>query len=153
MRHGDRVDDELDAARLRPRVVVVLEIDVVDDLGDRPYRGLRDPEPREQHLEGAQLALVRVFAVEHVEAEIARTVAVFARGDELEPGLRIDEAADEPRARHAIHVDPGARHPRPRARLLLLLADRSFPRRLRRLEPAGELGQEPLERLAGAGEE
>jgi hypothetical protein len=40
--------------------------------------------------------LVGELAVEHVEARLARLVAMVARGDELELRPRIDETANEP---------------------------------------------------------
>ena len=58
------------ARRLRPPVPAVLQVDVVDDLrkGSDPRR--RDREPPDEHLEGAGVAFVGVFRVEHVEAQL-----------------------------------------------------------------------------------
>src|SRR5262249_19350418 len=74
----------------------VLEIDIVDDLGDGAQRCVLEAAAIEQHLEGALVALVREFRLEHVETQFAllRSIA-FAR-DEFELGFRIDEAAYQP---------------------------------------------------------
>src|SRR5207237_7595885 len=111
MRHGDAVDQVLETGVIRPAVPLVLQIDVVDDLGDGPQRRVGDLEAREQHLERAELALVRELAVEHVEAQLAWLVAVLARRHELELRLGIDEAPDEPGASHAVDVDAGTSYP------------------------------------------
>src|SRR5258708_18698789 len=118
MGHGDSVDQMLEAGVVRAAILLVLEIDVVHDLGDGAQRRIGELEVREQDLERTELALVRELAVEHVEAQLARLVAIVARRDELELRLRIDEAPDEPRARHPIAVDAGACHPDRSARLL-----------------------------------
>src|SRR4051812_13489222 len=118
VRHRDRIDELRESGRLRPAVRVHLQVDVVDRLGDRPQRRIGNLEAAEQYFERAQLALVRVFAVEHVEAQLARLVPVLARAHELELRVGIDEAADEPGASHPVDVDAGPRDPRPSARPL-----------------------------------
>ena len=51
-----------------------------------------------QHLEGAFVALVREISLEHVETQFALLRAVAFAGNELEAGLRVDEAAYHPSA-------------------------------------------------------
>src|SRR5882762_8370324 len=134
MRHGDAVDQVLESGIVGTVVLLVLEIDVVDDLRDRPQRGVGDLKARQQHLERAELSLVRELAVEHVETQLASLVAILARRHELELRLGIDEAPDEPRARHAIDVDAGAGDPGRSARLFQRLRGRDFFLRLARSE-------------------
>src|SRR5689334_16405247 len=73
-----------DPRRLGASELPVLAVDVVDDLGHggEPRRG--QPEAREQRLERAAVALVRVLAVVHVEAQLAgaRRVGGCPRRDE-----------------------------------------------------------------------
>src|SRR5256885_4294004 len=148
VRHRDRIDDQLESLRFGSPIGVDLEVDVVDDFGDRPQRCIGDLEAAKQHLERAQLALVRVLAVEHVEAQLALFVPVLVRRHELELRVRIDEPADEPRARHAIDVDPRPGDPGAAARPFdgpgLL-----HGRRLGRREALRELLQEARGRFAG----
>ena len=74
-------------------------------------RGIVAPDAREQHLEGAAVALVRELALEHVEAHLARLRLVAVARHELEARAGIDEAADQPRRRDAIDLHALARHP------------------------------------------
>src|SRR5207302_7138273 len=46
MRHGDSVDQVLETGIVGTVVLLVLEIDVVDDLPDRPQRGVGDLKAR-----------------------------------------------------------------------------------------------------------
>src|SRR5438270_8025578 len=90
MRHGDAVDQVLETGIVGTVVLLVLEIDVVDDLRDRPQRGVGDLKARQQHLERAELSLVRELAVEHVETQLASLVAVLARRHERKKSRRIN---------------------------------------------------------------
>ena len=94
----------LDARRLVAAELAVLEVDVVDDLGDRLERRIARPARAEQHLEGAAVALVRELGLEHVEAELAGLRHVALGRHELEPGLRVDEPADQPGRGDAVDV-------------------------------------------------
>ena len=87
----------------------------MDDLGDRLERRVVRPACAEQDLEGAVVALVRELGLEHVEAELARLRHVALGRHELEPGLRVDEAADQPGRGDAVDVHALARHPGPAA--------------------------------------
>src|SRR5262245_39693354 len=90
--------------------LAVLEIDVVHDLGDLAEREIPRNEALDEHFERAAVALVGELAARHVEAQLRRGRAISG-GDELELGLAVDPAADEPRARHAIDEDALARDP------------------------------------------
>src|SRR6266540_6428257 len=102
----------------------------------------------------SSLAFVRELRLEHVEAQLALLGLVALRRHELEARLRVDELADEPGARHPVHLDPGARDPRASTVL------RDIQRRLRRLtsldgpHPYLHSGQQALDDLApGCSEE
>src|SRR2546426_7875974 len=112
-RHRDPGNQAINPDGLRPPELSVLQIDVVDDLCDRTQGGVVYPEPGEQDLEGAEVALVRELGLEHVEAELASLGTVSLTRHELEPRIRVDDAPDEPGARDPIDVDalpsdPGA---------------------------------------------
>ena len=112
------------------------------------------PQAREQHLEGAAVALVRELGLEHVEPKLAGLGDVALGGHELEAGLRVDEAPDEPGRGDPVDVDTRARHPGPA--LELAEASPSCRRRLREsllVQPALELEEEPFSRLAAVGTE
>jgi hypothetical protein len=64
-------------------MLVILEIDVVDDLADRRQRRIGQTGVGDQHLEGAAVALVREFSLEHVEAQLARERRVARAGTNL----------------------------------------------------------------------
>ena len=49
----------------------LLEVDVVDDLGDRAERGIGEAEAGDEDLERDEVSFVGEFAVEHVESELA----------------------------------------------------------------------------------
>src|SRR5438552_3291137 len=88
MRHRDSVNQRFEASRLAPAVLLVLQVDVMHDLRDVPQRRVSDLEAGQQHLEGAELALMRVLAVEHVEAPPAapfRASAAAARAVRRSP--------------------------------------------------------------------
>src|SRR5262245_8943768 len=94
MASGDALNHRGDAGRFRPLVAIVLEIEVVDDLRDRLERGVARVRRRaQQHLEGAELTLVRELALEHVEAnDGGGWDGAVGRGKD-ERGGWIDEAA------------------------------------------------------------
>src|SRR5262245_12183124 len=91
--------------------LAVLEIDIVDDLGDGAKRCVLEAASVEQHLEGAFVALVGEFRLEHVETQLALLRAIAFAGDELELALRIDEAAYQPSAGDAVDINALARDP------------------------------------------
>src|SRR5262249_2457171 len=134
---ADAGHQPLEAERVLPAELCVLEVDVVDDLGDGPESRVLEAEAREQHLERAAISFMRELGLEHVEAELARLVPVVFRRDELEPSVAIDEPADEPTARHAVDVNALAGDPGPPAIL--------FPLR-RRLGNSGLSGESGLQR-------
>src|SRR5262249_60544140 len=71
--------------------------------------GGREPPP--EPLEGAAAALGRDLAARHVETDLAGGGLVLAGHHELEARLLVDEAPDEPGARHAIDEHAAPRHP------------------------------------------
>src|SRR5262249_17408895 len=48
---------------------------------------------------------------EHVEADLPLLGLIPPSGNEFEPGIRIDEASDQPGAHHPVNVNSFARHP------------------------------------------
>ena len=77
-----------DARRLRAPELPVLDVDVVDDLGDRRRGPARASANRStQHLEGAAVAVVGEGRLEHVERELPVPGPVALPGDELERRL------------------------------------------------------------------
>src|SRR5436190_1290052 len=116
--HGDARDQPVDAGRLGATELPVFQIDVVDDLGDGTHRRIVYPEPGEQDLEGAEIALVRELGLEHVEAELAALGTVSLARYEFEPRLRVNDAPDQPGARHPIDVDALPSDPRAATKIL-----------------------------------
>src|SRR5439155_17571463 len=113
VRLHDAPNQARDAGRLRTVEAVILAVDIVHHFADRPKGAVAQVKSTKQGLEGAALSDVRVFRLEHVEAQLACSWLVPSRGDELEPRVRIDESADQPSTCHAIHVNvfpcyPGA---------------------------------------------
>src|SRR5881394_3299709 len=112
---GDSPEQALDTGSLVAAELLVLAVNVVYHLADRAQRGVAQPKPPEQRLEGAAVPFVRVLGLEHVEAQLAPARRVTLGSHEFEPGRLIDEALDQPRARDAIHEHAPARDPRPPA--------------------------------------
>src|SRR5205823_1720914 len=110
--------------------------------------GVVELEPPEHHLEGAEVALVRELAVEHVEAKLTLLVLVVPGRDELEARLFVDESADEPRAGHPVHVDAGPGDPGRTLRPWLHAISLRLRVRGGRRETLRQLPQETLGRLA-----
>src|SRR5438552_14568734 len=112
MRHGDAGDHHGHPRHFRAIEFRLFQIDVVNDLGDGAHGRIVDAQALDQHLERAAVALVREFGIERVEADFVRFGRVVLSLHELEAGLRIDEAFDQPRAGHPVDVDAGACNPR-----------------------------------------
>src|SRR3569623_1873093 len=108
---GAAVDHPLHAGGLGPAEAAVAHVDVVYHLPDRLDRRVGQAKPVRQDLERAPLPLVCVLRLEHVEAQLALAGLVSLRRDELQLGVRIDEAPDQPGAGDAIDMDAGAGHP------------------------------------------
>ena len=95
--------------RLEP---IVLQIEIVYDLGNARDGRFGDAESTLKHLEGAVLAfMLESGRLVHVKGH---GVGIFlgSRG-EHEDGGRIDEPADEPRRREPVHTRPRTGHPLP----------------------------------------
>ena len=73
--------------------------------------GSSRPARRQQHLEGAAIAVVRELAFEHVEAQFARPRRVARARHELEARAGVDEAADQPGRGDAVDLHALPRHP------------------------------------------
>src|SRR5215472_11765024 len=110
--HNTR-DHGRDPARLRPLKFVVLKIDVVDQFANGVKSWVVQASVFEQNLECTKIALVRELTLEHVEAELDRRGRISIRIDKPELRSGVYEAPDQPRARHAIHLDAAARYPSP----------------------------------------
>ena len=108
---GSSCDEVLHASHLLAAELGLLEIDVVNDVRHGAQRRVVDRESAQHHLEPAKVAVVGELGVEHIEAKLSHGRSVAAGRDELERGLRIDEATDEPGARDAVDVDSLARDP------------------------------------------
>src|SRR5262245_3649916 len=111
-RKRNAVDQCPDANGFIAAEFVVLEVDVVNDLRNGAERRILARDAIEQHLEGALVALVREFRLEHVEAQLAFGSAIALAGDELEARVRVDETTDQPGARNTVDMyalprDPG----------------------------------------------
>src|SRR6185436_8276705 len=107
----DAIEHLAHALCFAPPEPLVLEVEVVHDLGEGPQCGVAQADFGEQHLEGALLAPMRVFGVGHVEAQLIALRLVTRRSDELEARRRVDELPDEPRARDAIDVHTASGDP------------------------------------------
>src|SRR5262245_28800171 len=109
-----RPDRQVDAGRLVSRELAVVQIRLVDDLGDELHTPVLEPEPPHQRLERAVLAVVAEVGAQHVERNaLARGV----RGvGERERRVGVAEALDEPRRGDAVDVRPRPRYPRSPAR-------------------------------------
>lgn len=96
--------------------LLVLEIEVVNDLGDGPHALVGKAHAADQRLERAAILFVREIAADHVEPELA----VFVLGcwiGKAETCFGVDEAADEPGRGHSIDLDSGTCNPGPVAQL------------------------------------
>src|SRR5437016_2281622 len=80
--HADACDQAVEADHLGADELRILEVDVVDDLGDRLERGISELEPSQQDLESAAISFVSVLRLEHVEADFTRLWAVSTSGNE-----------------------------------------------------------------------
>ncbi len=113
VRHGDAGDQAGDARRFLAAELAVLEIDVVDDLGDGLQRRIGYAGAGEQDLEAAAVALMGDLAFEHVEAQLPRLRHIALARHEADDGIGIDEATDQPAAGDAVDMHVPARHPDP----------------------------------------
>src|ERR1041385_6123270 len=85
----DPRDHPREAGGLLACELPVFAVHIVNQLGNRAQRLVAfQAESRQQRLERAAVALVRVIALEHVEGDGA-----LARGTKDEARLRIDEAS------------------------------------------------------------
>src|SRR3954465_658433 len=118
------------AGRLLAPELLILEVDVVHDLADGAQRRVAEAGAAQQDLERAAVALVRELGFEHVEAQLTCIRHIAFGRHEPEPGLRVDEAADQPRRGDPVDMDALAGDPGAPAKIgqghrspLLLLGD------------------------------
>src|SRR4051794_16974678 len=105
------------AGRLLAPELLVLEVDVVHDLADGAQRRVAEAGTAQEDLERAAVALVGELGFEHVEAQLAGIRHVAFSRHELKPGLRVDEAADQPRGSDPVDMDARAGDPRAPAKI------------------------------------
>ena len=92
---------------------------------------------------------MREFRLEHVEADFAGLAVVALRRDELEAGVRVDEAADQPGAGDAVDMNAAARDPGFVLQVggaLLRHVDLLLLRGQWLREPGLDVGQKPFDR-------
>src|SRR4029077_4293049 len=94
VRHRDAGYQSLDAIGLVPSELAVLQIDVVDDFGDRLERWVGQAGVAKQYLEAAAVTLMGEFGLEHVEAQLARARRVAFARHKFKPSPWVDEAPD-----------------------------------------------------------
>jgi hypothetical protein len=111
------------------RELAVGDVERVNDLGERAQARIAgQARAEQQRLEAAPISLMGEFRIGHVEAQFPRRGHVRPAIDEAEPGLGVDEAADQPGTGDAIDMDAAAGDPGParqrrgRDRLCLLRA-------------------------------
>src|SRR5262245_5856823 len=89
----ESLDQTRDSVHLGPPELRILEVDVVDDLADGCERRIVEAGARQQHLEGAAVAVMGELTFEHVEAQLAGFRDVAPARYELESCLWVDEAS------------------------------------------------------------
>src|SRR6266508_1479065 len=103
----DAGDQPLEARRLVPPELPVLQVQVVHHLGDGAECAvLLQSEALEQCFERAAVALVRVVRLERVEADGSLPSLAEAKAS-----FRIDEALDQPGARNTVDMHVRPRYP------------------------------------------
>src|SRR5436190_23980799 len=101
-------DGEIDARGLVASELAIMQISLVDDLRHDFHAPVLDPEPLDQRLERAVLAVVAEVRAQHIERDtLPRGVG---RIRERELRIRIAEALAEPRGRDAVDVGPRPDH-------------------------------------------
>src|SRR6266568_3060737 len=109
---GQHAQQELlDSSCLGTTELVVLDVDVVDDLGDAGERGVRRLDAAHEGLEGAAVLLVREVGAHHIEGQLAGTRLLRVGIDEAETRLGINEPADKPCRGDSVDLDTAARDP------------------------------------------
>src|SRR3954452_24468777 len=109
---ADPGDQGANAGCLLAPELLVLEVDVVDDLADGAQRRVAEAGTAQEDLERAAVPLVGELGFEHVEAQLAGIRHIAFGRHELKPGLRVDEAADQPRGGDPLDVNARTGYPR-----------------------------------------
>ena len=113
MSHGDAGDQPSNAHGFLAAELAVLQVDVVNDLGDRLQCRVVETGAGKQHLETAAVALMGDFAFEHVEAQFPRLRDIALARHEADDSIRVDETAYQPATGDAVDKDALARNPNP----------------------------------------
>src|SRR5215470_16260511 len=77
----------------------------MNNFGDWSKSRIIEAGSLDQNFQRAAIAFMRELGLEHVETKFVRQWLVSLCGNELKLCIRINEAADQPRACHAIYVD------------------------------------------------
>src|SRR5439155_17197454 len=89
----------------------ILEVNIVNYFCDRPNGRIIDSCPLNQNFQSAAVTLMCELCLEHIEAQLIGQWLISFWRNKLEAGARIDEATDEPCARHPVDVDAFASNP------------------------------------------
>src|SRR5260221_11923981 len=102
---ADPGDQRVDARCFGALEFAVLQIDVVNDLRDRPQPTNVGHQASDQNLECAAIAFVRELGVEHVKSDLALFGPITARRNELEFRVPVDETLNEPSASNPLDMN------------------------------------------------
>src|SRR5712692_1523376 len=106
----EAIDREIDARGLVAGELAVVEVRLMDDLGDHLDAPILDPEALDQGLERAVLAVMPEVGPKDIERDpLPRGIGRVGEG---ELGLRIAETLEEPGGSDTVDVSSRARHPR-----------------------------------------
>src|SRR5882724_1052965 len=105
----EAVDGEVHARGLVAGELTVVEVRLMDDLGDHLDAPVLDPEALDEGLERAVLAVMAEVGAEGIERDpLARGIGCVGEG---ELRLEIAETLDEPGGSDPVDVGPRTRHP------------------------------------------
>src|SRR5688572_28398013 len=107
----DSLQETLDAGCLRPSVLPVFEVDVVNDLRHLFQRGVAGANFAKKGLERAAISIVGEIGLRHVEADLTAALGFRSGIDQAKPRAGIDEAANHPGGGDPIDFHAAARHP------------------------------------------
>src|SRR5215813_1592857 len=108
------VDREINTRGLVAGELAVMQVRLMDDLGDRFDAPVLDPEAFDEGLERAVLAVMAKVCAEHIKPDpLTRSVSRVGKGKLC---VRIAEALNEPGRGDPVDVQPGPGDPRAAAR-------------------------------------
>ena len=108
-----RLNKSLDAGRIRPPELPVLEIEVVNDLRELSQRRVLQSTSAAHRLERASVTFVGEVRANHVEGSFDRSDRASRGIDKPESRRRIDEPSNQPGRREPVDVGIAACHPDP----------------------------------------